>query len=717
MINRLIEEQSLILIVDDTPTNLTVLSQVLSDAGFEIAIATSGERALEQVSREKPDLILLDIMMPGIGGFETCRRLKADPDFQNIPIIFITATSELENKVKALEIGAVDYIIKPFQEREVVSRVKIHVELCKMQLKLQQSEEQLTNILNSLQEVVWSAWLDPFEIIYLNPFVQAIYGLSPQSIIESPQLWIEGIVAEDLPLVQKYFFDSPRCGSVEFDYRVMGLDEQIHWLQCSASIQLDESTQRFRVDGILHDITECRLAEEKLVYAAQHDSLTNLVNRDCFKDRLTQTLKTYQQHQHPKFALLFLDLDRFKNVNDSLGHKIGDNLLIQVSQILVKTVRPTDLVARLGGDEFTILIEGIHEERDIFEICDRIQERLQSPIEVGEHLLKTTASIGIVISSNLYHCADDLLRDADIAMYQAKRFGKACYQLFSQEMYEKEAHYLYVETQLRNARQKQEFFLEYQPIIQLATEELTGFEALVRWQHPQLGLVSPGQFIPLAEEIGLIQKIGEYVLQEACRQMELWVRNYPQATHLTMSINVSSHQLETEYFPQQIKQILTQTNLTARNLKLEITESSLIENNQISRQNLKILKENGIHISLDDFGTGYSSLSYLLQFPVNTLKIDRSFINTMESNGNSLEIIRTIITLARTLNMDIVAEGLETTTQALALEQLNCDMVQGYLFSKPLSSEKATQYLQNPRSSILSINHKTDKSETIEKGA
>lgn len=717
MKNQLAYSSGLVLIVDDTPTNLSLLTQVLGDAGFEVAIATNGERAIEQVSRERPDLILLDIMMPGIGGFETCRLLKEDAHFRAIPIIFMTALTDIASKVKALELGGADYITKPFREQEVVDRVTIHLELYKTQLELKKSEERLENLLHSLQEVVWSAFLDPFEIIYLNSAVEKIYGLSPQSLIDSPKHWIDKIVEDDRPLVQKYLSGTPTCGPFEMEYRVIGPNEKVHWLQCNAKIQLDDLKQRFRIDGSLHDITARRLIEERLVYAAQKDSLTHLASRAFFKDRLNRSLQTLQQNKHSKIALLFIDLDRFKDVNDSLGHNVGDKLLIQVSQTLLKAVRPNDLVGRLGGDEFTILLEGIHKTSDVLAVCDRIQNDLAYPIEVGEYSLMVTASIGVVIGSDSYCNTDDMLRDADIAMYEAKRQGKACYQLFSQKMYKQVTHKIFLENELRNALKKKELFLEYQPILKLESEKLEGFEALLRWKHPKLGLVPPSKFIPLAEEINLIDQIGVYVLYEACRQMQYWVKKYPEATNLTMSINVASHQLATEGFPAFLEQVLTQTCLNSQNIKLEITETSLIKNTQVSCQNLNKLKRKGIRISLDDFGTGYSSLSYLIKFPVDTLKIDRSFVGTMESNHSSLEVIRAIITLARILDMVVVAEGIEKSSQGYALKELGCDMVQGYLFSKPLSVEKATEYIQQSRRSILPVNVESTKYHMVGQGA
>ena len=711
------DRSSLVLIVDDTPTNLSLLTQVLGDAGYEVAIATSGERALEQVQREQPDLILLDIMMPGISGIETCRRLKADVKLRTIPVIFMTALTDVEHKVEALHAGGADYITKPFQESEVVDRVAIHLKLHKAQMELAKSEHRIENILNSLQEVVWSAYLNPFEIIYLNPSVEAIYGLSPQALMNEPKLWMDRIAKEDAHLLRSYLSDTPKENSFDLEYRVVDSYGNAHWLQCRAKVQLEASTQRFRVDGILSDNTARKLVEQKLVHAAQRDSLTNLANRAFFTTQLNHSLATVRQHSSEKAALLFIDLDRFKNVNDSLGHSIGDKLLVQVSRRLLKAVRPTDLLARLGGDEFTILIENPRSVKDVLSICDRIQELLALPLTIDGYTFTVTASIGVVMSSDLYNCANDMLRAADIAMYEAKRQGRACYQLFSQEMYEQVTHKLSVENELKHALTRQEIFVEYQPILTLETEELAGFEALVRWRHPKLGLIPSGEFIPLAEEAGLINEIGEFVLKEACYQMHRWIQTYPEAAALTMNINVSSHQLETQSFLIKLEETLHQTRLDPRNLKLEITETSLIKNTQSSCSTINKLKEKNIRISLDDFGTGYSSLSYLIKFPVDTLKIDRSFISTMDRNQSSLEVVRAVITLARTLGMVVVAEGVEEVFQGLALKELGCDLVQGFLFSRSLSVEKAADYICRSRPTVLSVDASNHGRQMAKRGA
>lgn len=439
--------------------------------------------------------------------------------------------------------------------------------------------------------------------------------------------------------------------------------------------------------SIARDITALKLAEAKLIYDASHDALTGLPNRALFTERLERAIVHAQRRSDYLFAVLFLDLDRFKIINDSLGHVIGDRLLIAFARRLETCLRSNDTVARLGGDEFTILLDDLADASDVSLVASRIQTTLASPFQIDGHEIFISTSIGIAFSATDKTQAEELLRNADIAMYRAKTRGRARHEVFDTEMYAQATKLLQLETDLRRAIARQELLVYYQPIVSLSTNKIIGFEALVRWQHPQQGLVSPAQFIPIAEETGLIVEIGYWVLREACHQMRVWQQQFPTVPLLTISVNLSSKQFSQPDLNEQIARILQETELQASSLKLEITESVLMENTQSATDMLLQLREMNIQIHIDDFGTGYSSLSYLHRFPSNAVKIDRSFVSRIGSKGENLEIVRAIVALARSLNMDAIAEGVETLEQLTYLKALKCKYAQGYYCSRPLNSQ------------------------------
>ncbi len=442
------------------------------------------------------------------------------------------------------------------------------------------------------------------------------------------------------------------------------------------------------------NISTLKQAETKLRHAALHDVLTGLPNRTLLLEHLDRALQRAKRHADYRFAVMFVDLDRFKTINDSLGHPVGDRLLLMVSRCLKEQVRANDTVCRLGGDEFVVLLDSIADAREALSIAERIQSSLQSLHQLDSREISTSASIGIALSQETYTHANELLRDADTAMYRAKSSGRARAEIFDASMHQKAVERFRLETSLHRALERNEFFLEYQPIVGLRDRKILGFEALVRWEHPERGRISPSHFIPLSEETGSIVPLGAWVLETACRQVRAWQKDFPDCGRtLRMSANVAARQIQDSDFLNTLDRILAQTGLAPEHLNLELTEGSLLEDTHQTARVLRSLQERGISTSIDDFGTGYSSLAYLKRLPVNTLKIDRSFVAGLGRLDEDERIVEAIVTLARTFGLDVVAEGVESKSQAEALAALGCQAIQGYWIAPPLGIEQVEAVL------------------------
>jgi diguanylate cyclase (GGDEF)-like protein/PAS domain S-box-containing protein len=465
------------------------------------------------------------------------------------------------------------------------------------------------------------------------------------------------------------------------------------WVLLGVSLIRDSESKCLHLIFQIQDITHRKRAEQQLVHEALHDALTGLPNRAWFMEQLQSSLDLVHSQKDRLFAVLFLDLDRFKLINDSIGHMVGDQLLIGIAKRLTHCIRPGDKVARLGGDEFTILLDDIRNTAEAIEVADRIQKHISKPFNVSGYETFTTVSIGIALSNPDYKLPEDFLRDADTAMYQAKSLGKARHVIFDKGMHARAVNLLQLETDLRRAIDRDEFFIEYQPIVELESGRLVGFEALVRWQHPDRGSVLPDRFIAVAEETGFIVPIGQWVLLQACLQMQRWNMRHSPKNPLSISVNLSGRQFTHSNLLEQITQILEATGLDPCLLKLEITESVVMDSVESAAGTLEELRALGVELSIDDFGTGYSSLSYLHKLPIDTLKIDRSFVSRMGENNENKEIVRTIIMLAKTLGMGVIAEGVETKEQADLLRELGCQCVQGYLVSRPLDAESTDRLI------------------------
>ena len=598
---------SKILIVDDNPNNLKVLSGTLEHCNWNILVAIDGESAIEQAKYTQPDLIFLDIMMPVMDGFSACKILKNTIETCEIPIIFMTSLSDTLDKVKGFDLGAVDYITKPFDRDEVIARAKTHLQISFLNKQVQEKNLQLQNFTQELESRVKA--------------------------------------------------------------RTMELSDALSDLQ-KVQVQL-------------------LLKEQRLAYDAFHDTLTGLPNRAWLMQRLQ-----YLTTQKYLYAVLFSDLDRFKVINDSLGHLVGDELLKQATCRLKSSLPARATLARFGGDEFVILFEDIENLEEATNLADQIQLELELPFKLFDYELFVSISIGITLSTKSYQQPEDILRDADIAMYQAKHKGRGRYDVFNPVTREAAIARLELENDLRRGIDREEFCIYYQPIFCLQTDKICGFEALVRWNHPSGKLISPLKFIPIAEEIGLINDLGWLILRQSLNQMQVWYQHFRDRIDCFpwINVNISPIQLKQINFAQDVKQILEDSGLSSNFLKLEITESCLLESADSEASTLKQLQSLEIKLCIDDFGTGYSSLSRLHELPIDTLKIDRAFVKKLETNAEN-SIVSTIINLAHGLNMDVVAEGIETEEQKQILRSLSCDFGQGYLLSIPLDSEAATSLI------------------------
>jgi diguanylate cyclase (GGDEF)-like protein/PAS domain S-box-containing protein len=480
--------------------------------------------------------------------------------------------------------------------------------------------------------------------------------------------------------------------SVHTEVRGVHRDGSDVWMSLNISLARD---WQFRTHNLIvqaQDISARRRAEAELYHNAYHDSLTQLSNRTHFNEQLNRAIARVQRHPEQRFAVMYLDFDRFKMVNDSLGHKAGDELLVNLARRLKEMLRPTDVLARLGGDEFAILVEDLNRQRDAVELTERIQKELQRPVQLGSMEVAISASIGITFSTNGYQTSDQIIRDADIAMYKAKSKGKAQYALFDSSLHQHVTAQLQLESELRRALGQGQIYLEYQPICALRDRKLMGFEALVRWNHPERGLLEPATFIPVAEETGLIVPLGNWVLTEACRQMREW-KAVRDSSNLRMSVNVSSLQLTHPDFVAHVQRALQAAEMSPSQLTLEVTESVLMDGIENAVSTLSALRHMGVTLSIDDFGTGYSSLSYLATLPIDALKVDRSFIERMSRDGDGGEIVKAIFKLGQALSKQVFAEGIETGAQLTLLQELGCEYGQGFLLSRPVDAARAAGFL------------------------
>ena len=680
-----------LLVVDDNEMNRDMLSRRLERRGYAVVVVEDGKRALEVVETQQVSLVLLDVEMPGISGIEVLKTLRERYSAAELPIIMVTAKQQDEDVVEALGLGANDYVTKPINFAVAMARIEAQLSRRQAEAALRESEERYALAARGANDGLWD-WDLRSNHIYLSVRWKLMVGCEDAEIAGCPDEWFSRVHPDDIDRLKAGIADhlEGRTPQFETEHRILHSDGTYRWMLSRGLAVRDRSGKAYRMAGSQTDINQGKVC----------DALTGLPNRLLFIDRLGRSIKRTKRHKNYLFAVLFIDLDRFKVVNDSLGHIVGDHLLVAIARRLESGLRSADTfarlgtdptIARLGGDEFTVLLEDIKDVSDAVRVAKRIQANLLQPFTIDGHEVFMSASVGIATSTAGYEQPEAILRDADTAMYSAKAWGTARCEVFDTEMRNRAVARLELETTLRRAVEREEFELHYQPIVLLDTCRPDGFEALIRWRHPERGLVAPSEFITVAEETGLIQPIGWWVLREACRQMRVWQSSMC-ADATTISVNLSGKQFMQSDLVDQIEQILKNTGLDGSSLKLEITESTIIGNIDAVVHTLLRLKALGVQLAIDDFGTGYSSLSYLDRLPIDTLKIDRSFIANMSEDNSA--IVRAIVALAHHMRLDVVAEGIETAEQRAQLIEFGCKHGQGNLFSKPVDSEVAGMLLR-----------------------
>ena len=694
---------SRILVVDDERVNREMLRRMLERAGYIVGLATNGVEALQSVFVDEYDLVLLDIMMPVLDGIECLKTIRETASASELPIIVVSAEADHDKVLTAFRCGANDFVTKPIDPEITLARMLTHLRLHHIQRALRGSEERYALAVRGSNVGIWD-WEIRRNRLFLSPRWKELLGYSDSEFPSTAEAWKSRIHPDDLASFESMMFHAtgPAEELIECDIRMRHRDEGYRWMFCSGLLQRDSIGRTQRIVGSLNDVTQGKV----------RDALTGLPNRLLFNDRLERALHRVQRAKNELLGVLFLDLDNFKLINDSLGHDAGDLLITTVARRLETSLRPTDTVscagststvARHGGDEFTILLEQLKSVSDAEYVADRMIARLAEPMVIHGHEVCVSASVGIALCDHTAKSSEDLLREADTAMYSAKAAGRGRRCLFDPAMQHAASRRLNLEKNLRKAIKEKAFYLCYQPYVRLATNRIEGFEALVRWNHPQQEPVGPDVFIGVVEELGLIGELGSWVLEEACRQAVMFNQANRSEFPLTVNVNCSVKQFGMEGFSADVLRILRQTKVEPQWIKLEVTEGTLMANSEAVRPLLEELRHIGLRVGIDDFGTGYSSLAYLHWLPLDLLKIDRTFIASMSKGVEGLEIVRTILSLAKSLNLDVVAEGVETEEQRTMLIDLGCTHAQGYLFSRPTSPEIALKmidgtYLERPSS-------------------
>lgn len=708
-----INEQK-ILIVDDDPVVLKSLKDLLAIRGFNPDAAIGGKEAICRLDQNDYDLVLLDLHMPYVSGHDVMEHIRASQI--NTSVIIVSGETSFEAAKNACTQGAYDFLRKPYATDELIITInnalkekRLQKHNVFIQKQLSESERLHRYIVNTSPDIIYILDQDG-HFTFINERIESLLGYSKEEIIGKHYSFL---VHHDDIEQAKYVFNERRIGTraaknIELRLKCKDDGDTRHFNNRTLPIELSatgmyagkgQSKNNYMgTYGIARDVTERKVAEETINFQAYHDLLTKLPNRALLRDRLSLAINQAKRDEEI-LAVMFLDLDRFKNINDSLGHMIGDELLQQVSLRLKDCIRSGDTLARFGGDEFTLMLPKLHHGRDdASKLAQKITNNLKRPFNIDGHELYVSASIGIALYPQDGTHMDSLIKHADVAMYHVKGQGKNGYQFYSNEMNVPYFEKLSLDTGIHRALDNNEFNLVYQPQINLRTGEIVGVEALLRWDHPEHGPVSPAEFIPFAEESGMIVDIGEWVIKSACAELSRWLSaGLPE---IRMSVNISARQLMEDRIVNSILRILKDYDVPGHCLELEITENAIMDDMDSVIRKLKELSHHGITIAIDDFGTGYSSLSYLHKLPIHTLKIDRTFLKESRINKGDNTIINTIVAMAKGLKLNVIAEGVESQQQLDYLREIECSEAQGFLFGKPLPPDIISQLLiQEPYAS------------------
>jgi diguanylate cyclase (GGDEF)-like protein/PAS domain S-box-containing protein len=698
----------LVLVIDDDGMMRMLVRESLETGGFRVEEAEDGEAGLALFDAVRPDVVLMDVVMPGIDGFACCSALRALPGGARVPVLMMTGLDDTASVNRAYEAGATDFVTKPISWPILSHRVRYLHRASETFAALALSEERLAEAQRMAQLGYWE-WDVERKFMFHSDEVLRILGVDRQAVSAAPGAFLALVHPDDRDgfkaALSTRLVQGQDCA---FEHRIVRADGQVRVVNNQAKGVFDAAGKLLRVMGTTQDITERRHAESRVRELTLYDSLTGLPNRQFFNEQFEHSLALAQRLKLP-LAVLVLDIDRFQRINDTFGHGVGDRLLKETAARLSRTLRDADYlsraadapdahnVARLGGDEFTIMLASLAQAEDVAKVARRLLEAVAQPLQFDGQEVVVTASVGIAVYPADGTDTETLLGNADSAMYFAKEQGKNDYQFFSASMNARSFQKLSLENDLRKALERGELVLHYQPKVDAGNGRIAGVEALVRWNHPELGMVSPADFIPLAEETGLIVPIGEWVLGEACRQLAIW--HAAGFDDLTVAVNMASPNFAQKDFVERVRASIRAAGITPGGVEIEVTESVLMQDVEATIATLKALKHAGLRLSVDDFGTGYSSLSYLKRFPIDILKIDRSFVRDVIGNREDAAITSAIIALARSLDMQVVAEGVETAQQAAFLRHKGCHLMQGYFFGHPVAAAEMGALLTASRSS------------------